>query len=391
LGAALTVTHHMTTYAVTIFLIGWALITWQAGGASAWGPNRLEPGVEVLPEWMPVWLRRGPGFPALLMLAMAVAWFGLVASGHTINELGGVLKGTVEGPYHVLFGGSGPKNLFEGSGRTNSTLARGLAVASIIPVLALIPLGIRRIWREGAMRPVWRVLALVGALYPITLGLRLTLAGTETSQRASEFVFIGLAFLGGLMVAELPRPRSRARRVTGAAAIVSIGTVVFLGGVIISSLPANRQPGSFLVSGEARSISAPNLALSRFAAASLPPGSRILADRPNATLLASFGRLNPVFGQIDGIPITRVLFDPEFTAVDRRVIVDDEIEYIVVDRRQTRELPLVGYYVESFEPGAFTRRRPIDPKAFRKFNSVSGISRVYDNGPIIVYDTSGLR
>jgi hypothetical protein len=390
LGGALTMIHHMTAYAVTIFLAVWAVLAWQAGGSSGQWTGGAEPQIKALSRWVPAWLRGGVGFPALLMLALSVGWFVFVAGGHTVNELGAVLKGAIEGPINVLTGGSGPKNLFEGGGRTNSTAARALALASIIPVLALIPLGFLRVWREGARRPIWRALALVGALYPVTLGLRLTLAGTETSQRASEFVFVGLAFLGGLLVSELPMPRRWAQRALGGAAMVAVGTIVFLGGVIISSLPANRQPGSFLVSAEARSVSAPNLALARFAAENLPPGSRVLADRPNATLLGSFGGLNPVFGQIDGIPITRVLFGTEFGPIDRRVIVDDAIEYIVVDRRQTRELPLVGYYVESFEPGAFTRRRPLDPEAFRKFDSVPGLSRIYENGPIVLYDTSGL-
>ena len=73
----------------------------------------------------------------------------------------------------------------------------------------MIPLGLWRTWRTPDSSPLWRALALVALLYPVTLGLRLTQAGTETSQRASEFVFVGLAFVAGLLIGELP-PAGRA-------------------------------------------------------------------------------------------------------------------------------------------------------------------------------------
>ena len=176
-----------------------------------------------------------------------------------------------------------------------------------------------------------------------------------------------------------------------ALALTAVTLVVFLGGFIIGELPATRQPGPFLVGAEDRSISPQGLAAARFAADELPAHSRILVDRPNGTLMASYGELNPVFGQIHGIPVTRVFFTKTFDRADRRVIKDDLIDYIAVDRRLTRELPVLGYYFESDEPGAFSRERPISISSFAKFLHTPGLSRIYVNGPIAIYDTSGMR
>jgi hypothetical protein len=395
LASTLTVTHHMSSYAVAAFLILWS-------GFAAWAvrdPNRdrgpREVGAEARVRSAVAALgravSRGPTLPALLMTGTAAAWFAFVAGGYTVNELGGVLTGSINALVDTIFGKSETKVLFQGGGQANSAVARILAIGSIVPLLALIPFGLLRVWRGPGSSPLWRSLALAGTLFPLTLGLRITLAGSETSQRASEFVFVGLAFLAALLVGEMRWPRRTAARLAKASLFTALATAVFLGGVIISTLPANRQPGSFLVSGEARSIAAQNLAAARFAAANLEPGSRVLADRPNATLLGSFGHLNPVFGQIDGVLITRVFFDESFGPRDRRIVIDDEIDYIVVDRRQSRELPLVGYYVESFEPGAFTRKVPIGPDVLQKFDSVPGLSRIFTNQAIAIYDTSGLR
>jgi hypothetical protein len=168
-------------------------------------------------------------------------------------------------------------------------------------------------------------------------------------------------------------------------------TVIFLGGFIVGESPVTRQPGPFLVGGEARAISPQVLAAAQFAASKLPPGSRVLVDRPNSTLISSYGYLDRVSGSIEGISVTRVFTSKRFDAIDQRVISNDEIDYIVVDRRLTHEPPAGGYYFESTEPDANTYENPLDLAALRKFNRLRGLSRIFDNGAIAIYDTSGLR
>jgi hypothetical protein len=393
LTATLTVTHHMTSYALLTFLVSWTALTalarrsHRASGARA-------PAVATVPGGSAAVSRRsfidGPGFPTLLLAAMSAAWFAFVAGPVTVDELGKVVTGAVNSTLGLIFGSSGPKTLFAGGGQTNSLGARALAVGSVIPVLVLIMLGLKRVWRAPDTNTLWRTLALAAVLYPVSLGLRLTLAGSETSQRASEFVFVGVAFFAGLVISGWRWPKRWLGRNVIALALTAVALVVFLGGFIIGELPATRQPGPFLVGAEDRSISAQGLAAARFAATELPAHSRILVDRPNATLMASYGELNPVFGQIHGVPVTRVFFTKRFDPADRRVIRNDRIDYIMVDRRLTRELPVLGYYFEADEAGAFSRPSPIPISSLAKFNDAYGLSRIYTNGPITIYSTAGV-
>ena len=92
-----------------------------------------------------------------------------------------------------------------------------------------------------------------------------------------------------------------------------------------------------------------------------------------------------------GRPVTRVLFSRAFDRRDRQVIKDDLVDYIVVDRRLSHELPVLGYYVEPDEAGAFRRTEPINPALLAKFNGAGGLSKVYVNGPISIYSTAGLK
>jgi hypothetical protein len=222
----------------------------------------------------------------------------------------------------------------------------------------------------------------------LTLGLRLTQAGTETSQRASEFVFVGLGFVAGLIIAEL-RPLSdplrRAARLLGLAAIA---TIAFIGGFIIGESPITRQPGPFLVAGESRSLSPEGLAAARFADQHLPPRSRILVDRVNGTLLGGLGHLDPVVGEINGIPVSRVFFSRTYESRDQEVISEDAIEYIVVDRRFIDVPPSSNFYYEAGEPSG---GNAISREAIQKFGALDGLDRIYENGPIAIYDTANLR
>ena len=379
LAATLAITHHMTSYAMTAFLAIWAATIAVSGRGARQSGTRAA-------------LIDGPFLPMMFLAVAAGAWFVFEASQVTTTELGSVFTDAFESVVHLIFGGgSGSKALFQSAGQTNSTIARILGIASVVPLLAVIPLGIWRTWRGANPNPLWRALAIVALLYPATLLLRLTQAGTETSQRASEFVFVGLAFVSGLLLSELPWRGDRTRRAIKSLALAALATVIFIGGFIVGESPITRQPGPFLVGGEARAVSPQGVAAAKFAAAEIPAGSRVIVDRPNSTLVASYGGLDRVTGSIEGIQVSRVFFSKTFDAIDQRVISNDEIEYIVVDRRLTHELPANGYYFESTEPQANHRRKPLSFSSVRKFNHVRSLSKIFDNGAIAIYDTNGLR
>ena len=388
LSATLVVTHHLTSYALLAFLLIWTLTIHL--GRRGWASSRIPPTYAMDgPNASGSRWYQGPALPAAFLAVGSGIWLAAVAGGVTGSELGSVFTDAFSSIANLVTGHSGSKTLFEaGNGQTNTTAARLLGVASIIPLLFVIPLGLRRTWLRSGSSGIWRALSLVALLYPVTLGLRLTQAGTETSQRASEFVFVGLAFVSGLLVAELPRPASPWWRAARPVAIAALATIMFVGGFIVGESPNTRQPGPYLVGGESRSVSPEGLAAARFADEYLPPRSRVLVDRVNGTLLAAIGHLDPVVGQIHGIPVSRVFFSKKYDGKDQVVISDDAIEYILVDRRFVEVPPASGFYYENGEPSG---GEPISREALQKFADLEGLDRVYDSGAIAIYDTSGLR
>jgi hypothetical protein len=388
LAATLVTTHHLSTYAMLAFLLSWALLIQI--GRRRWPLLRIPSTASMDPTALPGyrWFD-GPALPALFLAIGGALWLIFAAGDVTESELGSVFTDAFSSIANMITGQSGSKALFAaGNGQTNTTVAKLLGVASIIPLLFVIPFGLYRTWRGAGSSAIWRALSLVALLYPVTLGLRLTQAGTETSQRASEFVFVGLAFVTGLLIVGLPRPRNPWRRAARPAAMAGIATIAFLGGFIVGEAPVTRQPGPYLVGAESRSVSPQALAAARFADAHLPPRSRVLVDRVTATLVAGLGHLDPVIGQVNGIHVSRVFFSKKYDHKDQEVISEDAIDYIVVDRRFIDSQPDSGFYYERDEPSG---GNPISAEALQKFADLEGLDRIYDNGAIAIYDTAALR
>ena len=371
LACGLAVTHHMSSLAMIGFAALWLLL-WRL---------MIRRGETAEMRFM------GPLLPALAIAVAFALWFALVAGGETIHELGGVFSRAFHSIVDLITGQNGSKQLFSGASESQPLAARALAITSVVPILVLLVAGLRVIWRERVRDSLWLTLCCVAVLYPVSLGLRLTQAGSETSQRASEFVFLGVAFLAAVLVA---RRSDRGRWVLPRIALTVAALLTFVGAFLLGELQATRQPGPYLVGAEDRSVTPQGVAAAGFAAAHLPPHSRVLSDRTTATLLGSYGGMDPIFGRYADISLPRVLFAPRFEHADERVIHGQSLSFVVVDRRLSREIPLIGYYVESDEPGAFLRRRAVGPAVLEKLRSVPNVSKIYSNGQIVVYDTSEL-
>jgi hypothetical protein len=384
---AVVMSHHMDAYALSALLVVWTV-------ASAVVRRRLAhaPGKSV-----PRWLISGtsPKWPALLVVGATAAWFAFVAGGATTHELGPVFSGLVDGVKGLLGSGSDKQLFKSGSGHTEPLWTQALGFASVGIILAGLAIGLWRL-RRRPLSSAALALVLITLIYPLTLVLRLTQAGTETSNRAAEFLFLGIALVLAFAGVEvlLQRTRAgvleRARRGLGAPIVVGLATVLLLGGVAIGWPPYGRVPGHFLVGGDLRSISPQGTAAAHFAAREMPAHSRISTDRTTALLMASYGRQNPVGGKINGLSVVSIFFSPVFGERERSIVSGDKLRYIAVDRRLSQSLPTSGVYFERGEPGAQAHRQPISPSALAKFAHVRGLSRIYDNGAIAIYDANAI-
>lgn len=369
-AAALVITHHLTSYALVASLMLWAAI-------SAWRERRI-------------WHPGGVDGPALLCLALTFAW-SVFTGGRGAAYLGESVVAAAQGLARVVHGVSPPHQLFSDyAGSVAPVWERAVVLSSVALIVLLLLVELPHVWRFHRSNAVALGLALVALAYPVSQVFRFTPLGGEVADRATEFVFVGIAFVlaSGATQRRLLGQMTWRRTVL---AISAIG-IMLLGGVIGGSGPPwYRMPGPYLVSADTRSITPEGIAAAEWAGSHLGRGQRVATDRVDSLLLATSGTAWPVTSAVEGIPVDRLFTSPQFGASEQAIVRDGRIHYLVVDRRLSSGLPRIGYYYSRGEPKAFQYTSPIDQAALIKFDAVPGVSRLFDSGNVVIYDVGGFN
>jgi hypothetical protein len=166
-------------------------------------------------------------------------------------------------------------------------------------------------------------------------------------------------------------------------------TVILIGGIISSEGPRILVPARYKVSADAASIEPMGVEAATWTRDWLGPGRRFAADRVNRLLLSGYGRqlvsTTLQHGYDAGVIIAARKLGPNELNLLSRLGLD----YLFVDLRLTMGLPVVGAYFDGAAADQMLSAPPT-AEALLKFNSVSGVSRVFDNGYEIVYDVRAL-
>ncbi len=359
---AIVVTHHLTSYAMAGLLVALSLAYWY-----------------VHRKWSPP----NPWPFAVFGILLAAFWLFVVASS-TVGYLSPVLNHAFNAIGDTIGGSDEPRGLFQaGSTSVASTPlgARAIALLAVALLLAGLPFGLREVWRKHRREPFALLFGIAAVGFFATLILRLAPAAWETANRASEFLFIGLAFVLAAACVEALRRGPRDRRVRP---LVAAGIGLVLVGGAISGWPWDSQLARPLrISVAGATISSPPLALAEWAEEQ-PEGRFAAATADAGLLLVPGGKMAFTGSSPD---IEDVLDEEQLAGWMVPMLRRNDIRYIAVDRREVSSDSLRGYY--------FSRRdkdeglRPTSVSA--KFNEVPGVSRVYTNGPITVFDLGAER
>ena len=325
------------------------------------------------------------GIAAAVGLAVGAAWTLYVA--HLLAPyLGPLFSAAAADIKEALGTGHGSRTLFSSaSGAVSPHWEIALILASaavwcVVLLPSLYGVVFKRSIRGGALRYLPAVIA---ALFPLTVLANVSPSSKEVAGRATTFIFFGVAVVVG---AWLAGRIARERRVAERVAAIGVATVVFLGSLLFGIGPlVSLLPGPYRVGADDLSYGSPSLALAHWADTHLPAGSHVAADKDNGVLLNAIGGVEAVTGEGGLINPELLYFDRRLSRYDISLIRKDDIRYIVVDDRLAQGLPLYGTYIAAGEPAERLTRAQLD-----KFDSYGFVKRIYDNGPIKVYDVTGL-
>jgi hypothetical protein len=364
---ATTVTHHLTALVLVALLTTWAVVSFVRKRDSA-------------PRW-----------PIVVAAVWAIGWNAawlLSVGGLAITYLDIIVSGGVDELVRVLTGTSAPKRLFVPRAGVSAPLPEIIvAYGAVVLLLLALPFMLNYALRRRRPQSFVIVLGLAALLYPGSLALRFTSAGSETSQRASEFLFLSLGLLGGDWLVGSHPSRWRLRPPPLIALCL---LTVFAGGLVAGDPPQGRLPGPYHVGAEQRSIEPQGVDTATWALTTLGPNNRLIADRTNAKLLGSIGAQDPVTSANEHFGTAFVMFAPRVGPDELDLLRRARIRYVVVDFRLARDPPIYSFYFESAEPDAGNHTTPMPLASLQKWDTLPGVARIYDSGDIVIYDIRGL-
>jgi hypothetical protein len=358
------VSHHATSWLALAFLIGWTATAKPAK-------------------------RRTLAYVTGIVAAAVIFWTGLA-----VSQLGSYFGPILSAIVNELVSTFGKVHLFtDTAGAATPAWQRVILILyAVLGTAAALTSGfivLRKARRDRNYTLAF--VALLSIAFPATLASHFVASATFAGDRASDFLALPVALCCSIVVRNpigalrLRRGRARIYFVS----LVSVAALAFVGGVIMSSGQNwDLLPGKYLVEADSHNQDPETLAAVRWAAAHLPPGSRIIADRIPADLLAGEARLWPIKGPADGFYPAPIYFSKTWQSSFDKVLQGLDIQYIYVDTRLSTSLPQQGFYFYAGETVKPTTRPSL--AALTKFKNVTGLTAVYHHGPVTIYDTADL-
>jgi len=366
---ALTFTHHVSDFFFVALLLLWTVM---------YTSMRLVP------------LRRSnlakTALFAVGIAAMSIARAGNPVTGYLTSFLGVSLRELAG----VITGSGGARQLFVSyTGQPTPLWERVVTLSSVGMIVFCLPFGLLCLWLRYRSRALAITFFVVALFYPLSQLFRFTTAGAELTDRAAPFLFVPIAAILSMCVVQFWPVRWLNWRQSSL--LTSTIALLFLGGVILGTGPSSALlPGPYQVIADMRSIEPEGIQAALWARTYLGPNNRVATDRINAILMGSFGNQRIVSTIADKIDVSPVFFAPRLEESEIAILDSAGVRYLVVDVRLAQALPLLGYYYEQSETGAYKHTVPLSLQALTKFNDIPQIDRVFDSGNIVMYDVGGL-
>lgn len=360
-------THHLTSYLLALVLV--ALTVMAA---------RIERGPR--PRTPRLWPF------ALLAVVLASVWLAVVASG-TIAYVSPVVGGAIKSLWQTIAGEAPPHALFSNSGVAagqGNTLGEQIIGVLEIPLLfAALVLGLRVAWRSYRTQALPWLLGVAGIGYFAATGLRFAPSAWEIANRSAEFLFVGLAFVAGVVPYHRLQPGGR--RWAGRAGVAVCGALIVIAGGV-TGWPANsRLSQPIRIQAQGGTIESPSMTVGRFAGTL--PKATFIATEADASPIALFGNrdvLTAYSGDAD-----QILTSPTLASWELALWRKDHVRYVVVDLRQRGTDNVTGWYFD-LKPPAGPRDVFLPAGVATRFDELPA-PRIYDSGDILIYDLQGVR
>lgn len=362
--SAIGVIHHVTSFFLTGTLLLWML---------TYAYMRLTP----------IWhsrLTKTALFSAFIALFWTIMPFNPVAQylssfmEQAVGELGKIIVG------------GGARQLFVSyAGPVTPLWARVLTICSVLVTLCCLPFGLLCLQQRYRSNALTFTFGIIAFMYPLSQTFRFTNTGSELTDRAAAFLFIPISTVIALFIIQFWPTRKL--NWLSISLISSMILLLCFGGAILGVGPASALlPGPYEVTADSRSIEPEGIEVAKWTRVHLGSNNRIATDRINQILMGTYGDQSVITSIQDKVDVSPIFLLLHLSKDALWILRTTKTRYLVADLRLSTSLPLLGYYYEQSENGAFHHTTPVDVKALTKFDTISQVNRVFDSGDIVIYD-----
>ena len=367
---AVVITHHLTSYLLVAAVLALMLARRIAGRR------------ESLPAlWPFAALAAGTAAIWLLVAAPSTAEYLWLPLRDAAISIGDVVMGEI--PIRELFA---PDSGARAAGLSSApAIARVLSFLSVLTLLVALPFGLRQIWGRYRDQPFALLLCAAALGFFAALSLRFVSEAWETGNRASEFMFVGLAFVSAfvaLLVISHLGERAGAPRWLGQAVVTAFLGLILVGGAL-SGWPWDAhlpKPVKATFGGE--TVDSESLGMARWAGEHLPD-RRFAASQVNARFLLAPGGLRAHAGR--NPDIEHIVEEHVLRSWQLPLLRQMGLRYVIADKRRRSHDVLRGY-VFGLHPPAGPRDRLLPPSVVTKFEQLPAAARLFHSGNIAVID-----
>ena len=374
LASVVIVTHHLTSYMTLIVL------TCVAVGAAAlrWFGRVDSRVIRQIACW---WL---------FVAALTGFWFATQArntrgyvSPYVSNGATDLMRLlTGQGRQSSSDESEGARKLFAGSTLPNYELALGY----LTPLILLVVTG----WALVALRRrllgnvTIAAMSIFSMAYFAVFPLMFSESGAEIARRTWSFTSLGIAIL--IAIAFDRRWDSTGRRSPVARSVWSVTAIaVLIGNTATGMNEVYRFPGQYIYGSDTRSATEEVKDAARWFIDQYGENQSVVGDRTIQLWFGSIARsrwsLPTSSNRLWDFVLAEQPIDPALLSE----AVSEGLRWVVIDRRQADNLPLIGFYVDQTEPLARLRTQPLGIGSVTKFDDAPWAIRVYSSTNIDVY------
>ncbi|MFG1606642.1 hypothetical protein ACGFIO_21540, partial [Actinoplanes sp. NPDC049265] len=251
-------------------------------------------------------------------------------------------------------------------------------------------------------RDSWRWAAVIGGLvFFAGNGVRfLGQNGPEIAGRLSTFTYIPISIIAAIALVRavqiLPSRDTAGRRHWVAPALATppptgrnLVVRVLAGSALVTLLMIGARaggwpplgsllPGPYLAGGFERSVDAYGVDAAKWELTVLGRGNRVGGDVTSVSLASTYGRQDPVR------EVGPLYYADEWGLNEDELVARIRVNYLVVDRRLSTQLPQSEAYFEN-DPRAGRITEPLTTRQLTKFDALTDVDRLYDNGTVRIY------